>query len=451
VFFAIIAVLFAILVYFILKPQTFGPIEPLEEKWWGEGSRQDESTEIIPFQVEFSESRNSDLLARLRNTRYFESLENAGWRYGTRPDFMKIVVDYWVNKFSWRNQVDYINQFDHFKTSIDGISMHFLHIKPTNVQPGTKVLPIILIHGWPGSFFEFHKAIPKLLAENDGYAFELVIPSLPGYGYSSPPKRPGLSPEYIAIIMNKLMLRLGYKKYYVQGGDWGSEVSRMIARLFPQQVKGMHVNLWAHQTHPKYPILTHIVGAVAPSLVLPDKAERDGIFPIWEKIKVILEQSGYFHIQATTPDTVAFGLNDSPAGLASYILEKFVYCFDGTRCPDQDVLKCMADRVTLDELLTNIMIYWDTNSMPTAVRLYKEMVNSENTALLGYPVLVPVGVASFPHEIMPPPKSWVEASCSNLVSFTVMKKGGHFGAFEEPDAFSEDVRQFVYKVEALPA
>ena len=127
--------------------------------------------------------------------------------------------------------------------------MHFLNIKPTNVQPGTKVLPIILIHGWPGSFFEFHKAIPKLLAERDGFAFELVIPSLPGYGYSSPPKRPGLSPEYIAIIMNKLMLRLGHKKYYVQGGDWGSEVSRMIARLFPEYVFISIVYLISSRTH----------------------------------------------------------------------------------------------------------------------------------------------------------------------------------------------------------
>ncbi|XP_065065288.1 epoxide hydrolase 1-like [Rhopilema esculentum] len=449
VIFAVLSAGIAIILFFALRPKTYGPIKPLEEKWWGDGVRKPENQDVTRFHLQFHPQKYTGLLSKLASTRFFQSLEDVNWEYGTRPDFMQTVVDYWQNKFSWESQVNYMNKFKHFKTNIDGIQLHFVHMKPSNVKPETKVLPIILVHGWPGSFFEFHKAIPLLLEEKDGIAFEIVVPSLPGYGYSSAPRKAGMSPEYISIVMKKLMLRLGHKSFYAQGGDWGSDVARMMARLFPGNVKGLHVNMWVHLTNPRYPVLTHVLGAIAPSLVLPDKKERDRIFPVLGLLLNLLEDTGYAHLQATKPDTIGFALNDSPAGLASYVLEKFVMGFSGTTCHDKDVLACTGQKVTLDELLTNVMIYWDTNSMPSAVRLYKEAVQSKNADLNFYPITVPTGFADFPREALPPPKSWVEASCTNLVSYSVMENGGHFAAFEEPAAFSEDVRKFVLKVESL--
>ena len=232
--FAVMGILVGCFVFYMLKPLTYDPVEPLEEKWWGEGAPINQTTEIFPFKVQASEQELDDLKTRLENTRYFSSLEESGWKYGSRPDFMKDVVKYWLDTFSWKSQEKIINSFEHFKTDIDGISLHFIHAKPRKISPGTKVLPILLLHGWPGSFFEFYKVIPLLTEEKDGFVFEVIVPSLPGYGFSSPSRKKGMGPEYMADIMLKLMTRLGWPSFYVQGGDWGSVVARFIAVLFPK-------------------------------------------------------------------------------------------------------------------------------------------------------------------------------------------------------------------------
>eukprot|EP00794_Sanderia_malayensis_P018725 gene18725-20614_t len=445
VIFALLAVAVAIVVYYFVKEDVFDIPKINENNWWGEGERKQESDEITPFKFEATQAELNDLNSRLQSTKYFKSLENSSWSYGTRPDAMKELVDYWLNKYSWKVQEKLINSFNHFKTNIDGISLHFIHAKPPNVKQETKVVPLLLLHGWPGSFFEFYKVIPKLLEEKNGMAFELIVPSLPGYGFSSAARKKGMHAANVALLMKKLMHRLGHSTFYIQGGDWGSVVTRGMAILFPSVVRGAHMNFWPMMAHPKYPILASIIGTIAPSLVLPDKKERDNIFPLMKTLKFALEETGYLHIQSTKPDTVGFAMINTPTGLASYILEKFVAA---TFSSGDNALQKMEKRLTLDEILTNIMIYWLTDSMPTAMRLYKEGIHSPYLNIeTKVQITVPVGFAAY-HEFVTPPKQWLKHACKNLVSYTRMDFGGHFAAFEAPDSFSQDVRSFVEKVEA---
>ena len=234
---SILVICLAIGWYAIFGEKPLGPLPNVEDEWWGEGERKKENADVRPFIVDVPSEVLFDLKKRLKSTRYFNSLEDSEWEYGTKPEYMKEVVNYWLNKYSWLSHQSEINKYPHFKTDIDGISLHFIHVKPDKTKTkGTYVCPLLLLHGWPGSFYEFHKIIPLFTKVDEEIAFEVVVPSLPGYGFSSAARKKGQNAIHVAKIMHKLMTRVGFEKYYVQAGDFGSEISKRIALLFPKLV-----------------------------------------------------------------------------------------------------------------------------------------------------------------------------------------------------------------------
>ena len=370
------------------------------------------------FRVHVEEAMLEDLRGRLEGTRLPDQIPGSGWRYGTDGAYMRELIRYWRTAYDWRAHEAQLNALPHFKAEIDGIDLHFVHVR--SEEPGA--LPLVITHGWPGSVYEFMDVIgpltdPAAHGGDAADAFHLVLPSMPGYAFSSAPRSPGMGVDSVAGVVAKLMDRLGYERYGAQGGDWGSAVAAWLARDHPDRVVGIHLNM---------------VGGGPPQGLDDPEA---GI-PDWE-LRRYRERSewwrgenAYGNIQGTKPLTLAYALNDSPAGLAAWIVEKFRAWSD-----------CGGDverSFTKDQLLTNIMLYWVTGSMPSAVRLYFE---SRRSGRRPDRVEVPTAVAVFPGEIFFSPRKWVETRY-NVAQWTEMPRGGHFAAMEEPDLFVEDVAKF---------
>ena len=373
---------------------------------------------IVPFKINVPDTVLRDLKERLARTRFPDQLDNVGWDYGTDPAYLKPLVEYWRDTFDWRAQERKLNEFDQFTTTIDGLKIHFIHQK--SKVPGA--MPLVLTHGWPGSIYEFNKVIgpltdPVKFGGRADYAFTVVAISLPGFGFSDHPSTRGYSPEKMAGIIAKLMARLGYSRYGVQGGDWGGIISRIIALNDAQHVAGLHLNfcIGAAPADPKNP-LDGVPEAEA-KLMSETNARMEN-------------ERAYQQIQGTKPQTLGVGLTDSPAGLASWIVEKFHAWCD---CGDN-----IESRFSKDDLLTNIMIYWATNSAASSTRIYYE--NRVAPPVQGR-VSVPTACALFPREITTPPRKWVE-NRYNLVRYTPMPRGGHFAALEQPELLVNDMREF---------
>jgi microsomal epoxide hydrolase len=374
---------------------------------------------IVPFTIRVADEVLADLKQRLSRTRLPDEIPGASWDYGTNLQYLRELIAYWREGFDWRAQERRLNQLEQFKTNIDTLDIHFVHRR--SGQPGA--LPIVVIHGWPGSFFEFTKIIGPLTnpAGHGGRAedaFHFVALSLPGYGFSDKPQERGYSPERMARIVATLMARLGYSRYGVQGGDWGSVIGRQVAIQDAARVVGLHSNF----CNAGPPTGSQDPNAGVPVAELERTRGRQAFME---------NERGYFQIQATKPQTLGYGLNDSPAGLAAWIVEKFRTWCD---C-DGDVER----RFSKDELLTNITIYWVTQTITSSTRIYYENLRSPSSQ--GGRVTVPTGCAVFPKELLIPPRRWVEAR-DNLTRWTEMPRGGHFAALEQPDLLVEDVRAF---------
>ena len=373
---------------------------------------------IVPFKINVPDAVLRDLKERLARTRFPDQLQNVGWDYGTDPVYLKPLVEYWRDKFDWRAQERKLNEFDQFTTTIDGLKIHFIHQK----SKVPNAMPLALTHGWPGSIYEFHNVIGPLTdpvkyggrAED---AFNVVAISLPGFGFSEHPKDRGYSPEKMAGIIAKLMARLGYTRYGIQGGDWGGIISRIIALNDATHVAGLHLNFCT----------TPAPAGVANPLEGVPEAE---VTLMNETNKRMENERAYQQIQGTKPQTLGVGLTDSPAGLASWIVEKFHAWCD---CGDN-----IESRFSKDDLLTNITIYWATETAASSTRIYYE---SRVAPPVQGRVTVPTACALFPKEITTPPRKWVEARY-NLVRWTPMPRGGHFAALEQPDLLVGDVREF---------
>jgi microsomal epoxide hydrolase len=375
--------------------------------------------EIERFRVHVPEDVLADLRARLRRARIPEGMPGQGWSQGTDPAYLRELCAYWRDTFDWRAAEERLNRFDQYRTTIDGMGIHFIHVRSR--EPGA--MPVVLCHGWPGSVVEFSKIIGPLTdpmahggrAED---ALHVVCPSLPGYGFSDAPREPGWSPRRIAGVFVELMERLGHTRYGVQGGDWGGIIAPHIADLDPAHVAGIHLNTVA-----ALPPADHPMEGVRPEEVAQVQAFQ----------RFMAEESAYQAIQGTKPQSLGAALDDSPSGLAAWIVEKF----RGWSDCDGEVER----RFTKDELLTNIMIYWVTQTATSSARLYLEGARAGAFGTLERRVEAPTGCALFPKELLVPPRVWAERAF-NVTRWTVMPRGGHFAALEEPELLVEDMRAF---------
>ncbi|XP_077295129.1 juvenile hormone epoxide hydrolase 1-like isoform X2 [Arctopsyche grandis] len=416
------------------------------DQWWGPGQPpKTADTSIRPFKVEFKREMLEDLRDRLSNARYHDQLlEGIGFQYGFHNNFLKSVVNFWKNGYPYIERLNYLNQFPQFKTNIQGLDIHYLHVKPTQNKDNLKVFPMMLLHGWPGSVVEFYKAIPMLTTPRKGmnFVFEIIIPSLPGYGFSQAASKPGLGAAQMSVVMKNLMGRLGYEKYMVQGGDWGSLIAHNMAVLFPENILMLHTNMPAVMT-PKSS-LKHFLGSFYPSLFI-DKNREHLVYPVSDVFQGLLEETGYMHIQATKPDTVGVGLSDSPIGLTAYILEKFSTWTkkEWKQLPDGG----LTNKYSLTELLDNVMIYWISNSITTSMRLYSESFNKAHYALKldSIPITVPTAVCRCPNDLIYVMDTQLTEKYYNLIHIADYDDCGHFAIFEEPVKIVKDIFMAVSK------
>lgn len=436
---------------FFLVQRSRTQVLKTEDGWWGAGAPSDggEDDTIRPFKVTTNEEELEDLYRRIDHTRPVASLEDSQFNYGFNSQYLQKVVSYWRNDFDWRRQVDKLNQYPHFKTNIEGIDVHYVHVKPRKVPEGTSAIPLLMVHGWPGSFYEFYGLIRLLTEPSDPneLVFEVVCPSIPGYGFSEAPHKKGFDSVCAARVFHKLMKRLGFQQFYAHGGDWGWLVTTNMAQLEPKIVKGLHVN-FAPPSKPGLPMaLSLMLGRRFPKLFSFTDIDIQRLYPCMDKLVVeSIKESGYMHIQATKPDTVGRGLNDSPVGLAAYILEKF------STWTSQDFRNLedggLTRKFSLDDLLTNVMIYWTSGCIISSMRFYKENFGKGlNQPHSKIPVYVPTGFACFPNELMHTPKLWVKEKYRKLMTYTPMASGGHFAAMEEPQLMAEDIQNFTKIVE----
>ncbi|XP_077485684.1 epoxide hydrolase 1-like isoform X2 [Amblyomma americanum] len=404
---------------------------------------------IYRFTVHAPEEALADLRRRLAATRFVEPLRDSRFEYGFNAHELRRVVDHWKDRFDWRAQEQRLNAYAHYHTTIEGIRVHFMYARP-RPEPKTKVYTLLLIHGWPGSVVEFLKIAGQLAQPKEGIAFEVVCPSIPGYGFSEAPHRQGFNGLEAARVFVKLMDRLGRNKFYVQGGDWGALIARLMATYYPHRVLGAHMNMMEVEMSPLVG-LKLLVGSFFPQLVLAEgeKLEAAHVLPVWPKLRQLLRESGYMHLQGTKPDTIGLALLNSPAGLAAYLLEKFSTWTRGANVHRED--GGLAEKYTYDELLTNVMLYWLTDSIGSSMRFYKENFDAGMGRPTRVPVAVPTGLSVFPEELIAFPKSFVGHTYHDVVLFEQHPRGGHFAAFEEPELLERDVRRFVAAVEARNA
>jgi pimeloyl-ACP methyl ester carboxylesterase len=372
---------------------------------------------IKPFKIAVDDGVLRDLKKRLARTRFPDQIEGSGWDYGVDVRYLKELVAYWNDRYDWRAQERKLNRLPQFVTEIDGLPLHFVHVRSRE----KKALPLVLVHGWPGSFYEFHKIIGPLTdpvahggkAED---AFHVVCPSLPGFGFSGKPRQSGWSVSRMSGVIAKLMARLGYTRYGVQGGDWGAGVARWLGTFDSRHVVGIHLNFLPGNPPAK--------GDPWKGVTAAERKRYE------KRLAELAAQRAYGVIQGTRPQTLGYALNDSPAGLAAWIVDKFWAWSDHRGKLENSFSK--------DELLTNIMIYWVTETPASAARIYFERQSYTSGRKAGR---VPVGAALFPKEINVPPRKWVQAQL-NITHWTAMPRGGHFAALEQPALLVEDVRKF---------
>ena len=371
------------------------------------------SEEIAPFLIETPEADLDDLRRRLRQTRWPEPATVADWSQGVPLDYLRDLCDYWLDDYDWLSAQARLNRFPQYVTDIDGLRIHFIHAR----SPHAEALPLVITHGWPGSVVEFGKVIEPLTdpvanGSDPSDAFHVVCPSLPGYGFSGKPDRPGWGTARTADAWDKLMTRLGYARYGAQGGDWGAQVTTGLGLRHPGNLVGIHLTMPGVAPDPD--TMSDLTDRERAALASLDYYRK--------------QDSGYSKEQSTRPQTIGYSLVDSPAGLCAWILEKFWSWTDSDGDP--------ANVLTRDEMLDNVMLYWLPGTGASAARLYWESFGS------GFmePVRVPVGCSIFPKEILRPSRRWAERQYLDLRYWNEPPKGGHFAAFEQPAAFVDEVR-----------
>src|SRR6266540_2688741 len=386
-------------------------------------------TAIRPFRIDVPQADLDDLHQRLARTRWPDQLPGAGWDYGIPLGYVKELAEYWRTTYDWREHEAELNQYPQFTTTIDGADVHFLQVR----SPEPDALPLVVTHGWPGSVAEFLDVVgplsdPKAHGDDPSDAFHLVVPSIPGFGFSGPTRDRGWDVRRVARAWSELMRRLGYERYGAHGGDWGATISRELGRIAPEHVVGVHLTMMSSAVPVGPPDEAELAS-------LPE-AERQRTRASAERRAHLLQhEMGYGMIQSTRPQTLAYGLTDSPVGQLAWIMEKFKEWTDSAELPEEAV-----DR---DRLLTNVTVYWLTRTAGSSARLYFEYAQALRGGGWGWPEetsSVQTGLALFPRELSLPVRHLAERA-NNIVQWSEFDRGGHFAAMEEPDLVVADVRK----------
>jgi pimeloyl-ACP methyl ester carboxylesterase len=368
------------------------------------------------FTISVPDEAIDDLHRRLRQTRWPDTVTGSGWTYGLDLAWMKSIADYWLNQYDWRAQQRALNEHPHYVAVIDGFRIHYLHFRSTHPN----AVPLIITHGWPGSVLELRKVAP-MLAASASDPFHVVVPSLPGYGFSERPSSPGMNTFRTGELWVGLMRELGYGRFVAQGGDIGANVSSVMAWKHPESVLALHLNYIPGSYHPWVDEAAQPLGAE--EIAFKHAAQN------WHD-----EKGGYWHVQATQPQTLGFSLNDSPMGLAAWLIDKYRDWADCDGVVDR--------RFSHDELLTHVSLYWFTETIASSCRMYLESRRAPLAFRRDERIAVPCGVLRLAKEEPMPPRAWVERAY-NVVRWTEKPRGGHFAAWEEPEVFATDVREFV--------
>ncbi|WP_422771042.1 epoxide hydrolase family protein [Plantactinospora sp. WMMC1484] len=378
-----------------------------------------------PFRIAVPQADLDDLARRLANTRWPSEMPDCGWDRGVPLDYLRELTEYWRTSYDWRAAEAKLNSYPQFTTEIDGANVHFMHVR----SPEPTAVPLLISHGWPGSVVEFLDVIgpltdPRAHGGNPADAFHLVVPALPGFGFSGPAREPGWNVPRIAAAWAELMRRLGYQRYIPQGGDVGAWITLTLAGLDAEHVFGAHVNFLFTAPPPDPAALAGLAPGDRERLELLARFLADG--------------SGYMLLQATRPQTLAYGLTDSPVGQLAWIVEKFREWSDSAKVPE--------DAIDRDRILTNVMLYWLTATAGSSAQFYYETADQLPTAATPPaappPLPVPLGVAVFPRDSARPVRRFAEAAFPNIVQWHEFDRGGHFAALEEPDLFVDDLRAF---------
>jgi len=371
---------------------------------------------VQPFTISVSPFVIEDLRERLGRARWPDEIRDSGWQYGTNMSYLRDLCTHWGHGFEWKEQEEALNGFHHFRAPVNGTTLHFIHERGKS----HRTLPLLLIHGWPDSFVRFLQLIPLLTAEGpDGLSFDVIVPSIPGFGFSDRPTEPGMNSERIARLLSLLMKdKLGYSHWICHGGDWGSSITIQMARLFPDRLLGIH--------------LTDI-----PAWSFSDLSALGQLSPVEKKYMESVQQwyrseGAYGMIQSTKPQTLAYAMNDSPIGLAAWIIEKFHAWTDH---PGE-----LEKKFTRDQLLTNLTIYWITQTAGSSFRLYYETLHHPSS-LGGKRIEIPAGLCVAPKGSVPVPKEFAQRIL-DLRQYTELPEGGHFLAMEEPQALADDLFHF---------
>lgn len=369
---------------------------------------------ITEFKCHISQSAIDDLRSRLSQTRWTDEIKHSDWQYGASLSYIRELADYWLHNFDWRKVEDEINQYPNYIAEIDGTKIHFLHVK----GKGKKSVPLIITHGWPGSFLEMNKLIIPLTT-NPEFSFDLIIPSIPGFGFSQKINVPGCNLWFIGDLWSKLIKKLGYEKVVAQGGDFGAGITTALALKHPEDVLGLHLN--------------YIPGSYFPFLSKTEKLTEQEILFQKNAEDWYATEGAYSHQHRTKPLTLAYALNDSPVGLCAWIVEKY---YGWSDCNGN-----IESVFTKDELLSNVSLYWHTETIHSSIRLYNENSQVPLHFSKNDFVHTPVGIARFHKEEPFPPRKFIERGY-NIQHWTDIPKGGHFAAMEQPVLLANDIIQF---------
>jgi microsomal epoxide hydrolase len=393
-----------------------------------------------PFKIEVPDADIDALHRRIRDARFPDEVNDADWGYGVDATYLRALVDYWLEDYDWRIHEQKLNTCDQFMLAVEGLDLHFIHHRSAHKD----ATPILLTHGWPGSIVEFADVVhpltnPETYGGRAEDAFHVVAPSVPGFGFSQAAREPGMGPRRVAELFARLMAALGYSRYIAQGGDLGSSVSRHLAVDDPEHCFAIHLNQIVAVPPGGMERLSS--GVLDPNDDFFAGVTEDEFRALAEQSAWMRTEMGYYAIQSTKPQTLGYALADAPVGLLAWITEKFRSWTDNRG----DI----RDAVSWDALLTNVSLYWFTNTICSSMRIYLE--SGREAALAGEAaayVTAPTGLAVFPGEPSRQPRAWIEQAC-NLVHFERYERGGHFPAMEQPQALVEDIRKFHRGVRAL--